>query len=175
MFLHDQSNFSCLTYLKIHLMYVLHAFACVYPLSFSCRHVMLVILGITFEHPTNVCCYDITFKAGDIDSVSSIARNDASKIDSHATTSKSETVSKERPSRKNRKKEKEKEKEIVEKGPSKSENKKRLLVLPLEASAVAILLLIVLGGFYVVCHLYSFQILPNINFLNLGHVFQFSC
>nr|XP_010924651.1 dolichyl-diphosphooligosaccharide--protein glycosyltransferase subunit STT3A [Elaeis guineensis] len=87
--------------------------------------------------------------AGDMNSVSSIAQNDASKIDSHATT-KSETVSKERPSRKNRKKEKEKEKENVEKVPSHSENKKRLLVLPLEASAVAILLLIVLGGFYVV-------------------------
>ncbi|KAG1367809.1 Dolichyl-diphosphooligosaccharide--protein glycosyltransferase subunit STT3A [Cocos nucifera] len=86
--------------------------------------------------------------AGDINSVSSIAQNDASKIDSHATTNKSETVSKERPSRKNRKKEK--EKEIVEKVPSNSENKKRLLVLPLEASAVSILLLIVLGGFYVV-------------------------
>lgn len=123
---------------------------CLSP-QFQFCDAMLVILGISFEHPTNVCCYDITFKAGDINSASSIAQNDASKIESHATTNKSETISKERPSRKNRKKEK--EKEIVEKVPSKPENKKRLLVLPLEASAVSILLLIVLGGFYVVCHL----------------------
>jgi len=95
----------------------------------------------------------MTFKAGDTNVESSVAQNDVVKVDKQVEADKSEEISRDKPSKKNRKKdkEKEKEKETVEKAPTKSRNEKRLLVLPMEASAVAIILLIVLGSFYVVC------------------------
>ena len=95
----------------------------------------------------------MTFKAGDTNVASSVAQNNVVKVDKQVEADKSEEISRDKPSKKNRKKdkEKEKEKETVEKVPTKSRNEKRLLVLPMEASAVAIILLIVLGSFYVVC------------------------
>jgi len=97
----------------------------------------------------------MTFKAGDTNVASSVAQNNVVKVDKQVEADKSEEISRDKPSKKNRKKdkekEKEKEKETVEKAPTKSRNEKRLLVLPMEASAVAIILLIVLGSFYVVC------------------------
>lgn len=66
---------------------------------------------------------------------------------------KSEEITKERQPKKNRKKEKEKEKEkeTVEKASIKNQLEKRALILPLGVSVVAILLIVLLGGFYVVC------------------------
>ncbi|XP_058114671.1 dolichyl-diphosphooligosaccharide--protein glycosyltransferase subunit STT3A [Magnolia sinica] len=84
--------------------------------------------------------------AGESATGNGVPQNDVAKADKRSAGDKTEDISKERPSRKNRKK----EKENIEKVPIKSKKEKKLLVLPLEASVVSILLLVMLGAFYVV-------------------------
>lgn len=89
-------------------------------------------------------------KVGDSGSNDAIHQSDVGKGNTQLENDKGlGDISKEKPSKKNRRKEKE--------NPHPEEKLKvrqrRLLVLPFEASVIAILLLILMGGFYVVSEL----------------------
>ena len=93
--------------------------------------------------------YFIKFKAGD---------------GSSDTPTNSEMVSKEKPSKKNRKKDRDSEGS----SPVDHRTEEKLLVLPCGPSAVGIMLLIILSGFYVVRELFFLQTTFPLDYMNIA-------
>lgn len=80
------------------------------------------------------------------------------------TPTNSEMVSKEKPSKKNRKKDKDSEGS----SPVDHRTEEKLLVLPCGPSAVGIMLLIMLSGFYVVRELFFLQTTFPLDYMNIA-------